>query len=134
MKKEKVLIEIGEELIQGEAEQELDRQLTDKELEEVEAEILENIYFHIRDAICEVISYNELIESSKDAGKVFPHYQVYWRNVSAYQPQFKALRAFRTEKEAVEYTRGNKIGNSENKWKIIRINSQEEVSTEKTKL
>lgn len=129
-----VRVEINEEFIQDEAEQEIDRPLNREELEAVEEGLRENLWEYVRDAISRVISYSELIENNKNAGKTFPHYQVYWRNIGAFQPQFKELQAFRTEKEAVEYTQGNKIGNSENEWKIVKVNSPEDLSTEKPQL
>lgn len=99
--KDNTLIEITQGWVQEEAEQELNRQLTKDELEEVEAIMGENLWMFIRDNIREVISHRELVESNKNSRTIFPHYEIWWYDESAKKYQY--IYSFKMVEEAHRY-------------------------------
>ena len=108
--KEKIVYAITEELIQQEAEQEIDRQLSEAELEQVIDCFYGNgwpIFEFIRDSINNVVELNELAEKSLYAEKSVPHFKLYHKNANAYQPDLKFCAAFESLEEAKRYIRLN---------------------------
>lgn len=118
--KENIVV-IDEECIQSEAMDELNRNLTSVELEHVYYTLLENSIDFIRDAITDVIRFNEMLGHNKGAEKAFPHYVVYHRNFNAYQPEFGKGQAFANEADAKEYIHHDFIS-EDDEWRLVQVN------------
>jgi len=114
-----------EELVQGEAENCLDRQLTDDEIEEVFEAIYMEWDWFIQDRIREVIDFNEMLERNKGAENEPVHFDAWHRNVNAYQYDFKKLKSFKTEDDAKQYAHNDFITEYD-EWKIVRVDGKTE--------
>jgi hypothetical protein len=132
--KEKVVYAITDEFIQQEAEQEIDRQLTEAEMEQVVDCLYGDgwpIFEFIRECINKTIELNELIEKSKCAEKTTPHFKLYHKNANAYQPNLTLNASFETLEETKKYLRLNWDFISEfDQWKITRVDEDGEHEVE----
>lgn len=132
--KEKVVYAITDELIQQEAEQEIDRELSEVELEQVIDCIYSDnlpIFDFIRECINKTIELNELIEKNKRAEKVIPHFKLYHKNSNAYQPNLTFCAAFETLEETKRYLHLNWDFISEfDQWKITKVDKNGESEVE----
>lgn len=112
-----------EELVQGEAENCLDRQLTDDEIEEVFEAIYMEWDWFLQDRIREVIDFNEMLERNKGAENEPIHFDAWHRNENAYQYDFKKLESFKTEDDAKQYAQNDSITEYD-EWKIVRVDGE----------
>lgn len=132
--KEKIVYTITDELIQQEAEQEIERELSEAELEQVIDCIYGDswpIFEFIRDCINKTIELNELTEKSKNAEKTIPHFKLYHKNANAYQRDLKFCAAFETLDETKKYLRLNSDFISESdQWKITKVDGNGEHEVE----
>ena len=127
---------IDEELVQGEAENCLDRQLTDDEIEEVFEAIYMEWDWFVQDRINSVIDFNEMLERNKGAESEPIHFEVWYRNENAYQHDFKKLDLFKNEADAKQYAEHDFITEYD-EWKIIRVEGETQtvvwsINTEKS--
>ncbi len=133
--KEKVVYPITEEMIQCEAEQEIDRELSEAELEQVvdclydEGEDVISVL--IRESINKTIELNELEEKGFNAYKSSPHFKLYHKNANAFQPEFEPCGIFETLKEAKRYRELNwNFMDEFDQWKITIVNEHGESDVE----
>lgn len=117
-----VRIEITEQWIQAEAEQELERLLSQKELQEVENRLYDSLSLSmcIRDVIREVIDWNDLMGRNKDAEKFFPHFKLFRLCRRTGEKDFKLEHIFLHREDIEEYKRGviRWVGDE---WKTVRV-------------
>ena len=120
LENERDMVVITDCYIQQDAETILDRYLTKEELEEVAEKIREDLSAIVQDNIRLVVDFGQLVADNRDAGKMRPNYQVYWKNPNAYHSEFSLVGAFKTEKEARAYIdyRGTTY---EEVWKIVLV-------------
>jgi len=111
---------IDKELIQQDAETLLDRQLTEKEFEDVHYAILERVSDVVQDGIHHVIDFNEMLERNKGAEKSLPHYRVLHKNDNAYQPDFRTVGTFKNEKDARQYMHQD-VTTEFDQWKVVQV-------------
>lgn len=95
---------IDEEIIQQEAEQELERKLTPDELDQVwDAIYTENpaLWQFIREKVCTVIEYNEMIIRNENVDKNLPYYKVYQKHQNSDKTDFKEVDVFKSKEDAL---------------------------------
>lgn len=110
---------INEEMVAGEGEAMLDRELTDKEIKQVFEAIEETWIEFVQERIGYVDDFNDLLDRNKNADLEPVHFDTYHRNANAYQFQFELTDAFKTEKDAREYIK-HSIVTEYDEWKIVR--------------
>lgn len=79
------------EMIQQEAENVLDRQLTEDEFDEVKEAVCGDIWMLAQDKINEMTDRHDLIDRSRDAEKQEKYFKVIWKNENAYVKEFESV-------------------------------------------
>ncbi|SRR6266481_3473000 len=124
MEKENEFV-ITEELVRGEAENCLDRELTNKEMGEVFEAIQDEWAYFIQDRINEVIDFNKMLKRNKSAKTEPIHFDLYHRNKNAYKPQFELMGSFKSEADAREFAHHDFITEFD-EWKLVRVFGSDE--------
>jgi len=125
----KTIIIIDDEYIQNEANDIIERKVSDSEHEDVCEEINSKLFILVKESISKVMNFNELLERNKYADKALPHYKVYWMNKDTYQQEFKTIKIFRNKEDAVQFIHHDFIGQLD-QWKVVQVdknNKQKEV-------
>lgn len=115
---------ISKEVIQSFALGSLERELSLKEYEDVFERIEMNVSDFIVEKIYEVVEFDEMIESNKDAEKVTPHYEVYYRNENACQREFKRLAVFKNQQDSQRFIRHDFM-QPQDEWRVMLINKNQ---------
>ena len=125
----KTIIIIDDEYIQNEANDIIERKVSDSEHEDVCEEINSKLFILVKESISKVMNFNKLLARNKYTDKAFPHYKVYWMNKDNYQQEFKTIKIFRNKEDAVQFIHHDFIGQLD-QWKVVQVdknNKQKEV-------
>lgn len=122
-KNDKVLYPITDRMIQGFAQEEIERELSEDEIDEVLSKICFEIDHLLKEAICDVGTMTELWESAIPVEEVEKHqnrFEIYARNELAYESEFSLICAYTEEEDARYYTSEHYIYPAE-EYKIEEI-------------
>lgn len=111
---------ITKEELQEIAEQEIDRDMTDDEIEELKMKISEEMIWVVQESIQSVADFTDLEQRSIGEEKKDPRYEVYAKNEIAYWYEFSLIVAFEDEEDARYYVRERFVNPAE-EYKIEEV-------------
>ncbi len=128
--KQETFDEVIDQFIQQEADNILERELSDDELEEVKERVCGDLFMLIQDKINEVMDFRELIERNGDAQTTFPHYKVIWKNENAYVKNFKIFFFTKSYEDAKAAIRHQNCITEFDQYQIIEVDKDSETTIE----
>lgn len=105
--KENVIYEITEEEIQGIAEEELERSLTEEEVGLFRDILNEKMIWVIQETVDEACEYSDLLDRRINDSSDQTRYDIYARNPNAFMHEFSLICSYVDEADAREYTKRN---------------------------
>lgn len=114
---------INEAMIQEEAENCLNRELTSEEINQVFEGICDEWMSFVQERILWVMDFNEILKRNVDADKERIHFDAYHRNKNAFEAEFTLMHSFKNEAEAHEYL-SHFVFTEFDEWKICRVEGE----------
>lgn len=113
--------DVIKEIIQQEAENVLDHQLTEDEFDEVKEVVCGGMWMLVQDKINEMVDRHDLINRSKDAEKQEKYFKVIWKNENAYVKEFESAFLAKTLEDARLFVRQQDVITEYDQYKILAI-------------
>ncbi len=118
------------EMIQQEAENVLDRELTEDEFDEVQEAVCGDIWMLAQDKINEMTDRHDLIDRSRDAEKQENYFKVIWKNENAYVKEFESVFLAKTFEDAKLFVKQRDFISEYDQYKILAVDGKVETELE----
>ncbi len=118
------------EMIQQEAENVLERELTEDEFDEVKEAVCGDIWMLAQDKIHEMTDRHDLIERSVGAEKQEKFFKVIWKNENAYVKEFESIFLAKTRDDAKLFVKQQDVITEYDQYKIVAVDGKVETELE----